>query len=82
MNEIYGYWDKKTKLIYGEGHFELSSAPEKIYPLYTTPRYEGQEPCGCVGSAGMLLFYPEHLGKSDELKPVYLEKENEPTDER
>jgi hypothetical protein len=72
MSDPYGYCDKRTKFIYGKGHFELSSAPEKVYPLYTTPRHEGQEPYGCVGSAGMLLFYPEHLGRREELKPVYL----------
>ena len=67
----YGYWDKKTRAIFGPGHFEMDSAKSDLTPFYTKPVYEGQEPFACVSpDVGMLLHYPKYIGQRD-LVPVY-----------
>lgn len=67
---IYGYWDKETRFIYGPGNFEMGSAP-RLIPFYTEPVHKGQEPFACVSpNVGIFLHYPESIGKYD-LVPVY-----------
>ena len=69
--KVYGYWDKKTRFIYGPGNFEMDSAKSELIPFYTQPVYEGQEHFACVSpDVGIFLYYPSAIGKYD-LVPVY-----------
>ena len=59
----YGYREKKSRLIYGPGNFEMSSAPEPLTPFYLEPQFEGQDPFGCVlPETGIFYFYRENVG--------------------
>jgi hypothetical protein len=69
--KVYGYWDKKTRFIFGPGNFEIDSAKGELTPFYTQPIYEGQEPFACIKSdVGIFLHYPKYIGQYD-LVPVY-----------
>ena len=71
----YGYWDKKTRAIFGPGHFEMSSAKYPLTAFYTKPVYEGQEPFACVsGKPGVFIYHTDYIGQYD-LVPVYEGKE-------
>ena len=69
--QVYGYWDKATRFIYGPGNFEMDSAKSELTPFYTEPVYEGQEPFACIKQdIGIFLHYVQYIGKYD-LVPVY-----------
>ena len=71
----YGYWDKKTRAIFGPGHFEMDSAKSDLTPFYTKPVYEGQEPFACISrEPGMFIYHTDYMEKYN-LIPVYEGKE-------
>ena len=61
----YGYWDKKTRCMFGPGLFQMSSAKNPLTPFYLKPQFEGQKPFALAHTEGVFLFYVDSITRPD-----------------